>query len=581
MKKISTSGGVSLLSFFLLLLFSCSPVSYGELTAPEETVDENFAEEASATWNEDQMTILFPAVSWARTYGYSFSDDDPIAGRTVFHEDDGSYTMIIRALPDPVNDEYSVTLYATSNNDGSGNWRELCTIENVEHARADIDSFAPDAYISERKEDSVVIHVTNDPADMVYKVIFSDGKETAEFDDAVFTVTGIGRGETALEVVHRYADETEYGRFGAELTVPAFEMEAAMSLEVQGSSLRLSGLPSGYTAVSIVNTDTGSVLATASNAGSTITFSSFEGFDSGLFRAEATNGKRKVISNTVAFTAPVTVSETDVMRQHYKVTIPVVEGIDTSLFSAEIIGAPQARLQVVLNEEGNEADLIVSNLSSDTAYSNGYILVDDHAIITIPEFRTDSFEGTYAYRSTVHSDKSMDAFIVEVRLAPASPTSKYYFYASPEDPFNTEKRDDMRISPLRDEGEPGYGSAIKYDGNTDYQRTYRWNNEKWNTSPFDPSTWQVESYIAEADSYEANVRSVTSLATAVTTSKYDLTEDSEGNAMIVFFNKITGGDNYAIAAGNAFIRQNSSPDVEKYGEDDAAYTFELKLEEGV
>ena len=146
--------GVSLLLVLSVLLFSCSPVRYGELETPEIVADpESFALEAS--WNEGGITATFNAIDEARSYGYTFDDDEnPITGRVTFHEG-GIYSMSI-PFPERERNEYEITIWASKSLDPSSvdnpEWMQIAT-QTAEYGRVDINSIEPDAYIVKRGED--------------------------------------------------------------------------------------------------------------------------------------------------------------------------------------------------------------------------------------------------------------------------------------------------------------------------------------------------------------------------------------------------------------------------------------------
>ena len=95
-------------------------------------------------------------------------------------------------------------------------------------------------------------------------------------------------------------------------------------------------------------------------------------------------------------------------------------------------------------------------------------------------------------------------------------------------------------------------------------------------------SWQLVRYTPSGDSYESLVSSTASMfmmtVNAETSSRFILEEDSDGNASLIFFNKITS-DGIA-SVGNSSIRQNMNPDTDRFGSN-APFTFILDLEETV
>ena len=591
--------GVSLLLVLSVLLFSCSPVRYGELETPEIVADpESFALEAS--WNEGGITATFNAIDEARSYGYTFDDDEnPITGRVTFHEG-GIYSMSI-PFPERERNEYEITIWASKSLDPSSvdnpEWMQIAT-QTAEYGRVDINSIEPDAYIVERGEDYVDIAVINAPLSdrlnykMLYKVVTADGEEET-FDTSGFRVKDIPAGETEITLYHAYSDEGVFGEDPQVIRVEPYNNEAVvMDISISGSSISVSNIPSGYDKLEIINSETDGVLASFDLDGDlshTFRISDYSGFDSGVFYAVATGSDGRAISQNISFTVPLDeldVSDPVIMRQHYKITLPVADGVSESLFTLDLINVPTAKLSLRPTGNGHETELIISDLSSDTSYMGGRIIAGNTEI-PIEAFTTEDFSGTYAYRCSVDNPgkSNMDAFIVDVKFAKESnPDSlyKYYFFASPDDPFNTDRSTKIRMSPLLD-GEVPFGERIDYaDGNTAYQVSYRWNNKKWNFNELATVyNWTVISYDASADSYTSEAISKGGLSSALstdatTTSSYNLIEDEDGNAYLVFFNKITSTDSLS-QVGNSYIRKNLDADSGLFGEN-APYTFVLSLE---
>ena len=591
--------GVSLLLVLSVLLFSCSPVRYGELETPEIVADpESFALEAS--WNESGITATFNAIDEARSYGYTFDDDEnPITGRVTFHEG-GIYSMSI-PFPERERNEYEITIWASKSLDPSSvdnpEWIQIST-QTAEYGRVDINSIEPDAYIVERGEDYVDIAVINAPLSdrlnykMLYKVVTANGKEKT-FDTSEFPVKDIPAEETEITLYHAYSDEGVFGEDPQVIRVEPYNNEAVvMDISISGSSISVSKIPSGYDKLEIINSETDGVLASFDLDGDlshTFSVSDYSGFDSGIFYAEATGSDGRAISKNISFTVPLDeldVSDPVIMRQHYKITLPVADGVSESLFTLDLINVPTAKLSLRPTGNGHETELIISDLSSDTSYMGGRIIAGNTEI-PIEAFTTEDFSGTYAYRCSVDNPgkSNMDAFIVDVKFAKESnPDSlyKYYFFASPDDPFNTDRSTKIRMSPLLD-GEVPFGERIDYeDGDTSYQVSYRWNNKKWNFNErATVYNWTVVSYDASADSYTSEAISKGGLSSALstdatTTSSYNLIEDEDGNAYLVFFNKITSTDSLS-QVGNSYIRKNLDADSELFGEN-APYTFVLSLE---
>lgn len=565
----------------LPLLAACAPVEYGDLADPGIDVSAGTGE-VRASYNDNGITAVFPALEGARSYGYSFSGEKPIAGSVVF--DDGYYRMSL-PKPDYTADEYSFELYASESRNPSEEadpgWVRFASV-TASYAPVDIDAVVPEGYVSARLEDSVTIAFINQPGDMEYKAVLPDGKEIESGEDTI-TITGLSASSHYdIEIYQRYSGTEIYGRNPGVVSVEAYDPEEVLCIAVDGKAITVSALPSASGRLSIVNDGTGAVLVSAETSGSSHTFreSDITLFDTGIFHAVFEYDGKSVSSGNIPYTAELNVSSYDVMRQHFAAAIPAPEGIDTGVFSAVITGVPSAQCDAVW-VDGN-AIVTISGLSSLTSYEGSINAGTESYPLS---FTTEGFEGSYRFlnESVTDESKYMREYAVDVKIAESGSASRYWFYASSDDPHSEELGYSPRISPLIDPSlEDVPEGAIDYNGNAYYQQAYRWNNTKWNSSNATLNTWRVMKYTASGDSYESIASSNASMfnltVDAETTSRFILEEDKEGNATLIFFNKITGGAFNSIA--NNMIRKNPDPNTARF-EDDAPFTFELKLEESV
>ncbi len=574
--------------FICLLLISliaaCTPIEYADLADPgiDVSVDEG---DIRATYNEKGITAVFPALTGARSYGYSFEGNDPIAGSVVF--DEGFYRMSI-PKPDYSADEYAVRLYASGSRNpseaGDAGWVEFAAV-NAPYAPVDIDAVVPEGYVSERREDSAVIAFLNQPGDMEYKAVLPGGEEFVSSDETI-TISGLSASSSYdVEIYQRYKGTGIYGKHSGLVSISAYDPDEILGIAVNGKAITVSSLPSASGTLSIVNDVTGAVLVSAETAGSgshTFSEDDISLFDTGLFHASFKGNGVEKESGSIPYTAGIDVISYDVMRQHYEAMIPAPEGIDTDVFSAVITGVPSAECNAEW-VDGNVV-LTISGLSSLTSYEGSINAGSESYPLS---FTTEGFEGRYRFfDEDVTNDnekKFMKEFVVDVESADNGSTSRYWFYASAEDPHPAEGSSRPRISPLIDPSlEASPSGVIDYNGNNYYQKAYRWNNTKWNASGAEVLSWQVERYTPSGDSYESLASSTASMfmmtVTAETTSRFILEEDSDGNASLIFFNKITS-DGIA-SVGNSSIRQNMNPDTDRFGSN-APFTFILDLEETV
>ena len=565
------------------LITACAPVAYSDLSDPGISVPEAGAEIINASYNENNVIAVFPAITGARSYGYSFDNSNILAGNTEFS--DGIYTM---SFPKPAgfSESDSFSLYASPSrnpSDGNPGWVWFADVTGAGYEAVDINSVAPEGYVSERTENSVTIAFVNQPGEMEYKAVVP-GVGEVEGSGSEITITGLSTDASySIAIYHRYKGHGEYGDKSSVITVGSYDSDEVLRISSSRKAITVSQLPAVAGELSIVNDATGAVLVSATTEGEnshTFTEEDITLFDTGIFHAVFRSNGSEVVSGNIPYTAELTVESYDVMRQHYVAYIPAPEGIDTTVFSIALAGVPTAECNVEWID-GN-AVVTVSGLSSLTAYTGSITSGDE----TYPlSFTTEGFAGRYRFLDgTAEGKYEVGEFVVDVEKAAEGSSTRYYFYASSEDPHSTADQGRLRISPLIDSSlEEVPEGDIDYNGSEYYQKAYRWNNTKWNAADgAEVKSWLIKSYSPSGDSYVSIVSSTASMfgltTSAETTTRFMLEEDEDGNASLIFFNKITGGAFASV--GNNMIRKNPNPDTARFGED-APFTFELGLEETV
>ncbi len=584
----------------LAALTSCKPVEYKELAAP--SIDSNLNMSLSGVNDGTNIYITIPAVSTARSYGYTIDNGTAEQGPvikiidTVFSN--GTYVLMIPSAD--VEADASLTFWASPSAEPSASsWVKIGTVSSIETA-PDI-SVEPEGYMAEREETSAVIIMRNEPVPslMIYKVIEAEGKEIEYSSDLnVITISGLNQDETyTIEIFHAYRNEPEnFGNTPLSLDIPAYDSSVILDIAETsaGDGIEIRGSIEGLADMKLVNLDTGNEYSMEESS------FIFPSFDSGLFQVEAESGSNKVTSDILYYTTPIEnfIQNETIGRQHYWFDLAVADGINAEDFDVSVRGC---EVDVDTSSSNGIASFTVSGLESSSDYTVSIRYKDEDPYRET--ITTDSFGGTYIFSGNAYDMDKKDPydfnFAVDVSLndnyGPGESGYRYYFYVSPLDEKHTLPNgqpvieNEVRISPLIDPAVDGASTGdseenyINYIGSSSYQLAYQWNNEKWNTSTATVNKWFIDSASATADSYKTQVSSNADFelfpgskplnTNAITTTEFAFIEDYEGNPFIRFCNKITGGDPFA-TIGNQYLIKNANPIS---GDDE--YTFRLYLQE--
>ncbi len=547
----------------VLLFISCSPVTSESIEETGTAISADKSIMISSSNNGRYINLVFKAVSGAKQYAASINE---INDGSIFVLDtefsNGIYTasIDITGVASENNTTYSVMLYAASSL-LNPEWTELFTID-ADYQRDDIDSIAPEATLVKRGTDFAEVEILNAPeSDMTYQVTI-DGISYGQFSSGSFTIKGLEETESyTAEIAHKYNDG-EYGVLTKELIIGEYEGEQTLTLEVNDGYLTVSGLKSDYSEIELVKNETDRVVFSSKISGSSQTYTfkdAFSAFDIGTFRVRAKGSSSTVISNNKFYVTDLDAikNTTEIGRQHYKVTFPVAEDVDIS--SITVKGA-------TLKSSGDNAVLLISDLTSMTTYSDYNVtltLSGSGSSMVSFNFTTKSFAGDYKWTTTKSPSSGYYAsqFYVTV-VENDNSTSKYRYYI-----LENEDSNKYRIMPLIDsaidtvtENPVPYGDD---ENLVSYQKTYQWNNNKWNASSFNVDSWSIvdSRSTAYTDAYVTYVES-TALGsmTVVTQTSFTFTEDEDLNPSIIYYNKIIEGDNdYSVKFGNYYLRKNPDP----------------------
>lgn len=570
---------ITVFSIMLILLSSCDPVSYP--TLPEQQIETN-NESIAMPNSTNSVYVAFKPVLGAVGYGYTISAADSFATYAAeetiwpsFNYDKASGLVYFTVDNTVTGSTYNITIFAKTADEKIS---EIKKLENYTVPNADITNEVPTAYISKISENSIEISIEKEisAGNMDYLAVYTDtnGVEQEEvFEDIPFTIENFTSGD--IIIYQKYKAEADFNTNAATktLTVKAEDAKTTMTLTISGSDFTVTGAPSDTTIEIRKITANGEVNIASAKAGEVI---NYPVFDYGQFKAVAisadgADGAEVAVSNAVYSVLPVVIKTETARQQSYVFTFEVTPGVD--LTAAKVMTSIG---NASISQVKNIVTVTVTDLSSRQAYnSNVYFTIADAGRVIIPvEFKTKSFAGTYTWTAQNHkTGKYAKYFGVIVEEAPAESDYTYYIYADPAVEGNTEE---IRLLPLLDNLDtPEYNQSgqIDYNGASLYQRSYKWNNEKWNSSSFIPLYWYINKEKTEIknDSYSSEVFSAVdmggSITEAPTTTKFTFVEE-DGKQSLVFFNKVGGSLAFF---GNMFLYKN--PDVPNKG--DAPYTFTL------
>ncbi len=229
---------------------------------------------------------------------------------------------------------------------------------------------------------------------------------------------------------------------------------------------------------------------------------------------------------------------------------------------------------------GNENPLV-----ADTDYTFDMTVTMPDGIQYLGSFacKTASWAGTYRWDNPDVTSGKRSNFAVKVSknadYGPSKSVYPYYaFVAASDSDYVSNYRIMPLIDPYSDTTAPtGY---IPYSSDTQsYEKAYRWNEQKWNTTSMTPSKWKVGTApTADAmlqNSYVVVMNTIAMGMTLETTTSFTY-KMIDGQQYLLFSNKGTGTKAGFVNLG---LYKNPSPNT-ALGED--SYTYALKLvQEGV
>ena len=566
------------LFLILIMMASCSPIEETAIPKEDVTIAADAASiDMSASNDRRGISLSFKPVSGARSYAISIGGSEEKMQLSPVLEN-GTYTVYLE-LPDGTigqSSSLSLKFYASASL-MPDSWTELFTI-SAPYKRPDINTIAPKADVTERDETKAVITIIDAPeSDMQYKVTI-DGKDTTSSSSTI-TITGLDpdRSYTAT-ISHRYKDEASYGTLTTEIRIGQY---AAISVDTDEATrdIKVTGIPEGLTTIRLVKLGSQEItIKEESVSGETHIFpaSLFTSFDIGTFQVFAEDGKGNTVqSNEFPYYSSVPkISKATTGRQHQIIEFPVSSNV-TNLSGTASIGD-----DVDITIANNTATAVISGLESLTSYEDPTIKITSGLAsvdIQLETFTTESFAGRYEFLDTAAdpNKKQMGKFAVSVEFNENYPeSSDYKYYISSDEGTGTHRIMPL-IDPKQDKDVPNPVPYDSKDENTVYQLAYQWNNKKWNTSPFDPSTW----FIKETDNIEeVFITVVSSKAIGVeveTTTRFEFMENEDFVPYVVFYNKITFPKS-GFLDYNSFLNKNRiCIDQGFLDKEDGPYTFRL------
>lgn len=602
MKKTNISILICLITALLLCLTACNPVIKESINTEQlKPIDKKsivFVKEHNSTY------AVFPNIDNAKEYGYSFSEakeKTTMKGFSSLDFKNGCYWGEINTNGIA---NGTFTLFAS-------NGTNTIAIEVPFSIPIDINSIAPDAYISRRTENGVELDLNKEPFrnQTEYKVVINETQQEQTFDSIPMSIDGLEADkEYSLTIYHKLRNDERYGNTTQTIKVPKYDKKQTLTLSINED----------YSAFVIMNpnevANSKYILKLNGNTivseiiDRTVSFKQLGGMTSGNFHVEQIDNKGNIIaaSNTISYITPLYLENPITTQQTYTFTLDLnnslLQSINETNFNKYFsisINASNSVFEFV-NKTSDKITLRISNLESKNDYRATLIANVGNAETSIKlDFKTQSFaqEGGTYYQWRNNTRVDQDEFTVLVRnseevLKDTGKTSEYKYYIYAGNNIN-DKNSLHRIMPLIDKSigetyEVNDQNYINYDkaSNIPYIKAYVWNNTKWNSSSFAPSMWiplfDSSQNVIKTDAYTSLVESIAKVfgisSNAITMTKFEF-KDNGTNQGIVFYNKITDGSSTAVNIGNKSLKQNPNPRAE-LGEMDK-YHFYLSEMEGI
>lgn len=578
---------VYIASLILVLVSGCSPMAYDDISSSAGLEFKRDEYEITAQDNGTGIEIRFAVIPDAKSYGYGTNSKNVIQfSASDLKFDSGYYVATIDKSSEVFSGtdsstakrsggSLSVILFASRETAPKDNWVIVKTVD-VELSL----TTAPDFSATNRMKDSVTLKANSESVagGMEYKVEYGEGKSVT-FTSSEYELTGIGTDAFTLTIAHRYAGTSEYSSATQTLTISAYdERQGAIGVEIneENGSIKASNLTPGYNYVGIfeVGADgelSGEPLYSQPYTGDTVTFDKNavfgEGFYAGRIRVvlfnNSINDANAILSIDRNYSSPITKLNEKVGKQSYSVTIPVSDKVTIT----KIDVSDKTNFKYETTEDGSIrvwAD--AGTLISRTPYSVKLTITTSSGSSSFDfDFTTESFLGDYYWAA---GDLS---FAVVVENAPVESDANYYIFVSPNDVNNLNGPTDLRLAPFYD---ISAGIGESFPGEMSYDsapEAYKWNNKKWNNSPFNPEKLtNVEVFEFKDDYIKTKVYSYAFFMTIETTTSFEFKEKSDGSCWLVFYNEITDG------MGSKYLRTNPYPKAENFEKNNYYYALELQ-----
>lgn len=591
-KKTNKNSRIISTAFILLLLTmitACEPVSYP--TLPEEQMGTSSESAAKTDTTAGSLTVEFEPVLGAVSYGYSITESNGAAKAASsinwaasysYDKATGKIIMTINSNDFSMDISYNITVFGRDKNNKE---TEVTTVNDYKVPLLDLNSNAPDVFLSRVTEDSAEISIRKEiyPGHMEYKAVYQDADGNTQeklFTSFPITISNFESGNIAI--YQKYQSDADFSTTTKILTVDSSTMKAALDLSIEGSVFNVTNLPEDTAFIEIWNvTDTSQIKITEGRPGDTL---STDLFAYGFFMAAAykEDGSFAAYSNSVNTVLPISIQDTLPRQQSIVLTFKIAEGTD---ISAATVKTDISGATADISQAGNTASILVKGLTSRAKYTGNVSVVVSGETFTIPlDFETTSFAGTYEWKpnNPKTGNKYAKIFTVFVKDSPDYSDHKYYIYA--DEIIDKVPAGSYRIMPLIDykvdSNIPEKDTYFSYPTSTEafenspyYTKAYVWNNKKWNSSTMNPTQWKIKTDNSDksSDIFLSEIISDTVFGSATTQTSFIFTEE-DGVLNLTFFNKITDGLKYIVSLGNSALRKN--PDADP-NDEKAPYTFTL------
>ncbi len=511
---------IKILALVMILIVTACSAEIVDNLAKEEISEV----QASYQINGAELEILFNPSPYAEYYAYSLDDGstkNDITDLSV--SSDNMLKATLRGITTP---NGTVILYAMDANDSNSDWVEISKVD----FEIPISSIAPDAYLSRKSQNSIEIRISPifDIQYLKYKVeIYSNNSvETTEFAGTnlttpVLKVDGLTAEESyTARVYHGYATEGgEYGIAYQEIQIPQYDdsIDSSIDLELSDTGFIVSN--SEATSFDLYKRTSstigeGTLLNTfdftTSSGEHLIPFEDLNSLESGYFYVTESGNKNRR-SNLLRTTTPLDPDNGTLGYKGVTINFTFANDVNVEGLRFSVTGAQGA------TANANGDSVIITGLDSNTTYSNLSLVLNNSEYssvpaLTLPEFTTKSFAGTYRWSGEVQLEngerRSQTNFVLDVRETTNGSDYPYYiFYNDEDDIMEDRKGEEIRIMPLVDTsiGEPATTLPDGVNCSDPKEFTvqnyaYLTNAAKWNATDFPTQAWHINNVEKTHDS---------------------------------------------------------------------------------